>query len=107
MCRGTEGLSPYDHKPADEALVKAGPLVRENVDRGTLDYLENPDGWRSFGTPFDVYMEERMLTHRLMRLAFEAGAEWLVEVLEREREKAASQAAYALVLDREVHGAPA
>lgn len=105
--RGMKGLSPHDHKPADEALVKAWPLARENVDPSTLDYLGNPEGWRSFGTPFDVYMEERMLVHRLMRLAFEAGAEWLVELLEREREKAASQAAYALVLDREVHGAPA
>lgn len=80
--------------------------MRENLSRSTLDYLENPEGWREFGTPFDVYMEERMLTHRLMRLAFEAGADWLVEVLEREREKSASQAAYALVLDREGQPSP-
>jgi|GEM_PF-3018848 hypothetical protein len=41
-----------------------------------------------------------------MDLAFEAGSDWLVLVLEREREKSASQAAYALVLDREVFGEP-
>lgn len=105
--RGMEVLRSHDHKPADEALLAAWPLVREDVSPSTLGYLENPEGWRSFGTPFDVYMEERMLTHRLMRLAFEAGADWLVVVLEREREKAASQAAYALVLDRKVFGKPA
>jgi hypothetical protein len=36
---------------------------------------------------------------RHMRLAFEEGANWLVEVLEREREGVAAQAAYALALE--------
>ncbi len=36
-----------------------------------------------------------MLTHKLMRLAFEGGAPWIVEELEKIRERDAAQFAYA------------
>ena len=45
-------------------------------------------------------MRDRLILHRHMRLAFEEGADWLVEMLEEERESVAAQAAYALALER-------
>ena len=54
---------------------------------------------RHYGPPFDAYQRDRRLTvPRHMRLAFEEGASWLVQVLGREREEVAAQAAYALAL---------
>ena len=44
---------------------------------------------------------ERHLICRHMRLAFEESATWLVEILERQREEVAAQAAYALALGKE------
>jgi hypothetical protein len=46
-------------------------------------------------------MHHRQIVCRHMRLAFEEGAHWLVEVLEREREGVATHTAYALALERE------
>jgi hypothetical protein len=42
-----------------------------------------------------------------MCLTFEEGCDWLVEVLEPKRERAAAQAAYALVLERKAGLRPA
>lgn len=94
-----EGIE-HDHGPADAALLRAFPLVESKVCMGTRRYLEDPDAFRNGLPPFDMHMESRMLIHRLMRLAFEADADWLVQVLEGERETSAAQAAYALALDR-------
>ncbi len=103
--RGMDGIPAHDHKPADAALLEAFPLVQQGrVCNGTLAFQRDPDAWAGYGTPFDMHQEARMLLHRLMRLAFEADADWLVQVLEGEREAAAEQAAYALALDREVFG---
>ncbi len=86
---------------ADAALLEAFPLRREEVCVSILHYLEAPD--RDHEPPYEAFMDDRMLVHRLMRLAFEQNADWLVETLEKERVQVAAQAAYALALDP--HGA--
>ena len=47
------------------------------------------------------YLHIRMLIHHLMRVAYQDGAGRLVEVLERERERVAAQAAFASVYSDE------
>ncbi len=86
----------------DGDLLRAFPLDRGRADGETLAYVEDPDnhGRGRQDSPFDAFMQDRMLLHRHMRLAFEEGAHWLVETLEREREGVAAQAAYALALER-------
>jgi hypothetical protein len=61
---------------------------------------------RPLAAPSSVrVMGVRLLVCRFMRLAFEEEeADWLVEMLEAERESVAAQAAYALALDRETGG---
>ncbi len=96
-----EGVEDYGND--DAALLAAFPLDRGRACAETLAYVEDPDG-QGRGThepPFDAYMRDRMLLHRHMRLAFEEGADWLVEMLEAEREQIAAQVAYALALGRE------
>jgi hypothetical protein len=83
-----------------ETAVLAAFLPRRGLAcTETLAYAEEPD---DLEPPLDSPMGDRLLVSRLMHLAFEEGATWLVEVLERER--AAAQAAYALALDREAGG---
>jgi hypothetical protein len=86
----------------DGELLRAFPLDRGRTDAATLAYVEDPDnhGRGRQDPPFDAFMAARMLLHRHMRLAFEEGADWLVEALEGEREGVAAQAAYALALER-------
>lgn len=78
----------------DETLVRAYPFVEELADPQTLgfDYSDPERG----STPEDWYREDRMLTHKLMRLAFEGGASWIVEELEKIRQSTAAQLAYAV-----------
>lgn len=92
-----------DYRRSDEALLEAFPLDRTRVDGETLVYVEDPDahGRDDYGPPFDNFMQARILVCRHMRLAFEEGADWLVEVLEPERAEISAQAAYALALERE------
>lgn len=87
----------------EQVLTRAFPLIRERVDSETLAYVADPDSpeARNYSPPYDAFRAERHHIHRLMRLAFEEGYDWLVEVLEPSREKAAEQAAYALVLEEE------
>jgi hypothetical protein len=69
----------------------------------TLDYAKNPDpAARDFLPPFDEFIQDRLLVCRHMRLAYEEGADWLVEALEEHRAYTAAQAAFALALEREV-----
>lgn len=87
---------------AEEELLAAFPLRRERACTETVAYTEEADGPRLGDLPpFEAFMMERLFVHRLMRLAFEEGATWMVEVLEAERENVAAQAAYALALERE------
>lgn len=96
-----EGIGDYEHK--DAALLEAFPLDRERVSQEILAYVKDPgaNGWATHEPPYDAYMHDRLLLCRHMRLAFEEDADWLVEVLEGEREQVAAQAAYALALERE------
>jgi len=48
--------------------------------------------------PLDTFLDARGTVHRLMRLAFEDREDWLVEVLEYERESVSAQAAFARVI---------
>ncbi len=91
----------YDRKREDAALLAAFPLDRGLTDRETLAYAEESDDREP---PRDYFMGVRLLVCRFMRLAFEEEADWLVEMLEAERESVAAQAAYALALDREAGG---
>ena len=96
----------YDHGREDAALLAAFPLRRELVDAETLNYAADPEAARKDPRlpPYDAFMSSRLLVCRHMRLAFEEEADWLVEMLEAERESVAAQAAYALALDREAGG---
>ncbi len=90
-----------DHERGDDLLLEAFPLDRSKVCAETLAYVEDPDpAARDFLPPFDECLQDRLLVCRHMRLAFEEGARWLVEVLEEHRAYTAAQAAYALALER-------
>ncbi|MDP9479672.1 MAG: hypothetical protein M3R38_29090 [Actinomycetota bacterium] len=92
-----------DYKRTDALLLAAFPLDRERVDAETVAYVRDPDanGRGITDPPYDTFMMDRHLVCRHMRLAFEEGADWLVEALEPQRANVAAQAAYALALDRE------
>ena len=98
---GSLPAEAYDHKREDAALLAAFPLDRGLTDREILAYAEELDDRER---PRDYFMGVRLLVCRFMRLAFEEEADWLVEMLEAERESVAAQAAYALALDREAGG---
>ena len=93
----------HDHRRADAALLAAFPLRRELADAETLGYVGDPEAAREDPRepPYEAFEYDRRLVCRHMRLAFEEGATWLVEVLEKLREETAAQAAYALALERE------
>lgn len=89
-----------EHEDAeDAALGRAYPTIPERVCRETVgfDYRLGPDNM--FGPreqPTDVYRDARHLLCKQLRLAYEESADWLVEVLEYEREAASAQLAFAL-----------
>lgn len=91
-----------DYQRDNALLLAAYPLDRDRADAETVLYAEDPDGngRGEYEPPYDQFMGDRMLIHRHMRLAFEAGADWLVEVLEAERQQVAAQVAYALALEK-------
>jgi hypothetical protein len=94
-------LKAGDEKDVEEMPLRAFPLIRERASGMTLDYLAaGREHQRAYNPPYDEYRAERLLIHGLMRRAFEEVADWLVEVLERHREHAAAQAAFALALER-------
>jgi hypothetical protein len=98
-----EGEAHADRERADGLLLAAWPLDRGRTDTETLAYVQEPEpmGLRDHDPPYDSFLMDRMLVHRLMRLAFEEDASWLVEALEPEREQVSAQAAYALALQIE------
>lgn len=97
-----EGPASVDDRRREEALLAAFPLDRTRVDAETLAYVEDPDanGRGTHEPPLETFLSAELLVCRLMRLAFEERAAWLVEALEVERESAARQAAYVLALER-------
>ncbi len=64
-------------------------------------HVEDGHGLGIHDPPYDRFVSARLIVCRHMRLAFEEGVDWLVEILEEERESVAAQAAYALALERE------
>ena len=90
-----------EHREAEEdALRRAYPYDPERVCAETVafDYRMGPGNWYGPGDePTSVYEDARRLLCKEMRLAYEEGADWLVEVLEYEREAASAQLAFALV----------
>lgn len=89
----------HDEGPTDEdyqgALRRAYPNAPEKVRAGVLTWEADTDYAREV-PPSDCLLDTLMTMHKLLRLAFEDGESWLVEVLELERESVAAQAAYAL-----------
>ncbi len=88
------------------ALVQAYPLNPDRVDTETScrDFrAPNNDN----DDPVDIYFEARMHTHRLMRLSWSVGQDWILEVLEEERQAASAQLAFALALRAQQLGQPA
>ena len=82
-------------------MLAAFPLDRARADGGSIAYAEDPDEPRTHEPPSEAFRNARMLLHRLMRLAFENGADWLVESLEEDRQEVAAQCAYAIALEAE------
>ena len=101
--RGLESVAAEagDHERAEAALLEAFPLDHGRVCLETLGFVRDPDHYLDREFPSDFYLGHRLLLHHHMRLAFEEGADWLVEMLEQERQNVAAQAAYALALERE------
>ncbi len=89
-----------DDAACQDALRRAYPDVSEKVRAGVHTWEEDTDYGKELG-PVDCLLDTLMLMHKLLRLAYEDGETWLVEVLEYEREAVAAQAAYALRERRE------
>jgi len=90
----------------DAALVRAYPVAKleERVDPETTErdyHKPNPNK-----DPVDIFFDARMYTLRLMRLSWDVGQHWMLEVLEEEREGASAQLAFALALHAQKIGAP-
>jgi hypothetical protein len=77
-----------------QALVRAYPDAPEGVRANVLQW-ERDEG-PNRGAVVASLLSSLGTLRKLMRVAHEDGETWLVEVLERERESVAAQAAYAL-----------
>ena len=77
-----------------EALVAAYPDPPEEVRKRIRRWQEDEEP--GYLTVVDILLQRLNLLHRLTRIAHEAGAGDLVELLERERESTAAEAAVAL-----------
>lgn len=90
-----------DPEDAEEAAVRrAYPYDPDRVCYETVafDYRFGPGNWYGpMDQPTEVYRDARRLLCKEMRIAYERGADWLVEVLEYERESASAQFAFALI----------
>jgi len=90
-----EAESRASDKGADSPLRLAYPLNLEQMDEDTLGFDYDDPGFGE--SPVDWNFRSRMLTHKLMRIAHEAGSgRFLVETLEEEREHVSAQLAFAL-----------
>lgn len=97
--RGPHELEVRYERTEEEALRRAYPTIPEHVCYETVafDYSWDPENPTSPNDwPAEVYQDARRLLCKEMRLAYEEGADWLVEVLEHEREAASAQLAFAL-----------
>lgn len=92
-----EGFTAKCRELADtenEALLRAYPIIPERMCTETKHYdygVVNDDLY-----PEDYFGEARHEVHWFMRQAYEKDMDWLVEVLEYERESISAQAAFAI-----------
>lgn len=89
--------SEHGGEAEEAALRRAYPVIAERVDAETTAYdyhVFDPAG--PGGQPTGAFEDARRLLCKQMRLAYEEGADWLVEILEHEREGASAQLAFAL-----------
>jgi hypothetical protein len=85
---------------SDVALRRAYPLIPERVDEDALDF--DYESREPRDTPLDWNCHSRMLIHKLMRDAHQAGGNhYLIEILEEQRERVSAQLAFALALYEE------
>ncbi len=87
-----EGPSDSDHY---RALSRAYPNPPEGV-REMIAQWERDERANRGPTPLDLLLDSYYTLCKLMRIAFEDGEDWLVEMLEHERQETAAQAAFAL-----------
>ncbi len=88
-----------EYEEDEAALRLAYPVIPDRVCYETVafDYRFGPGNEYGPGDqPTEVYQDARRLLCHQMRVAYEEGADWLVEVLEYERESASAQLAFAL-----------
>jgi hypothetical protein len=80
------------YRPDSELLRRAYPFAEELTDPETLAFDYSKPG----AGPEDWYRYPRTVIHRLMRLAYQEGMDYLVESLESFRESTAAQLSYAI-----------
>ncbi len=83
----------HEAESSDAILARAYPLIGERVIDETLD----PASWNTPGRepPVDWLFHWRLLCHKLMRIAHEQDATFLVEMIEEVREHFSAQLAFA------------
>ncbi len=93
-----------DEGPSDSdyyrALSRAYPNPPEKV-REMIRLWERDERANRGPTPLDLLLDSLFTIHKLMRIAFEDGEDWLTELLEYQRQECAARAACALG-DREL-----
>lgn len=88
----------------EEALRLAYPTIPERVCSETTHF--DPHNPAPRPAPMDVHLDCRRVIHGLMRRAYLSGMDWLVEILEHEREHCSAQAAFAVEDYERKVGAP-
>ena len=90
-----EGPSDDDHQ---RALSRAYPDAPEHVREVIIRW--DRDEWNSGGLPpLDLLLDSLNTVLKAMRIAYEDREDWLVEILEYQRQEMAARAAFALQLD--------
>lgn len=86
-----------DNRPSGDdeanALLRAYPVATERVKQHVTSDEEDEPGYPTF---YDSCQDSIYTLHRVMRIAGQDGATWLVEMLEMEREEVSALAAEAL-----------
>jgi hypothetical protein len=85
----------------ETALLRAYPFRADRVIMDLVGEMVEDD--RDYAPPYDSLRDERHEIHGLMRHAYTSGLLYVVEALEKDRERVASQCAYMLALSRGEH----
>ncbi len=86
-----EGPSDAEH---ERALLRAYPDAPQGV-REMIAQWERDCRANRGPTPLDLLLDSLFTIHKLMRLAYEDGEDWLTEILEYQRQECAARAACA------------